>query len=440
MLRVMRRGGGSITPLHADHDAALRAAFGRTGRSNARAAAAIIVNEHHSIGRWFACDCLGDVKSPPILVPVVGSFVRRHVEGRWPEHSEWCDFYREPAAQALVTASYDRQAATGLVRAFAGNPDVSRPSLSYGGTEHRRTRLARMLFGVLHEADLATFRFGQAQTIKQQFTSIRRVSASIQLEDTLKLSSALCTFRPGLDELIERISAMPEASFRKTRNPHGLLIDVARSASKGVIEMAQGEPLVVAGEISIFGERDGREGGPGLAAARGPYLVIALIGRRSPRGRVGVIRAYMHPCMSESWLFPVDSNLERQTMLQLVGTGRWFRDRRAMNLTVRKPLFDMADHLPALPGEETSAHEPILPDFLVEVGEGRTHRSAVVETMGYAQAVYRARKQRLRAEMERLSQAPLIEHDFHLPVEWSQPQRDSAFTKLLRHTLLRATP
>ena len=34
MLRVMRRGGGSITPLHADHDAALRAAFGRTGRSD----------------------------------------------------------------------------------------------------------------------------------------------------------------------------------------------------------------------------------------------------------------------------------------------------------------------------------------------------------------------------------------------------------------------
>lgn len=436
----MRRGGGSSTLLHPDHDAALRAAFGRTGRSAARAAAAVIVNEHHSVGRWFACDCLGDVKSPPILVPVVGSFVRRHIEGRWPEHSEWCDFYREPAAQALVSASYNRQAATGLVRAFSREPNTSRPSLSFCGTEHRRTRLARMLFGILHEAELATFRFGQAQTIKQQFTAIRRVALSLPLEDTLKLSSALCTFRPGLDELIERISAMPEASFRNTCNPHGLLIDVARSASKGVIDMVQGEPLAVAGEISIFGERDSREGGPGLAATRGPYLVAALVGRRSPRGRVGVIRAYMHPCMFENWLFPVDSNLERQTMLQLVGTGRWFRDRRALTLAIRKPLFDMAEPVPSLPGEEVTAHEPILPDFLLDVGEGAANRRVVIETMGYAHATYRMRKQRLRAEMERLARAPLVEHDFHFPIDLSQQQRDAAFTKLLRQTLLRAKP
>ena len=105
MLQVMRRGGGvQEALLTAEHDAALRAAFGRAGREAAREAARLIVSDHHSGGRWFTCDCLGDVKSPPILVPVIGSFIRRHVEGKWPEHAEWCDFYRDAAAQAAVSS------------------------------------------------------------------------------------------------------------------------------------------------------------------------------------------------------------------------------------------------------------------------------------------------------------------------------------------------
>ena len=120
MLRVMRRGGGAVEALLTDeHDRALRAAFGRTGRSAARPEAALIVNEHHSIGRWFACDCRGDVKRPPVLVPVIGSFIRRHVEGVWPEHAEWCDFFREPSEQAAITSTFRPDAAIGLVRAFA---------------------------------------------------------------------------------------------------------------------------------------------------------------------------------------------------------------------------------------------------------------------------------------------------------------------------------
>ncbi len=437
MLQVMRRGGGSAASLlTAEHDAVLRAAFGRAGRQAARAAAAIIVNEHHSVGRWFTCDCLGDMKSPPVLVPVIGSFIRRHVEGRWPEHAEWCDFYRDPSAQAAVSASYRLQAATGLVRAFAGEPTRLRPDVSHCGTEHRRSRLARMLFKLLHEAGLATFRYGQAQTIKQQYTAMRRAAASLQLEDVVQVSSALCTYRPALEEFFDKVAAMPEASFRKTRNPHGLLVDVARSASKGVIEPVQGEPLQVAGKISIFGERDGRDAGPGLSATRGPYLMVCLVGRRAPKARVEVLRAYLHPCMSVSWLFPVDSDLERQTMMRLVASGRWFRDLRGFPLTIQKPLWDLAEAPQVLPSGEIEAHEPILPDFIVQVGEGAAARRVVVETMGYAHAAYRARKHRLRPEMERLAGAPVVEHDFHLPAEWSQRQRDGAFSTSCRQALL----
>lgn len=310
MLQVMRRGGGVREALlTAEHDAALRAAFGRAGRDAARSAGRVIVNEHQSVGRWFACDCLGDVKRPPVL-----------------------------------------------------------------------------------------------------------------------------------DEFLERVSAMPAKAFRKTRNPHGLLLGVARSASRGVIVPTQGDPLAVAGDIAIFGERDGRDAGPGLSATRGPYLMLCLVGRRSPKARVEVLRAYLHPCMSESWLLPVDSNLERHSMTKMVAVGRWFRDQRDLALAIHKPLFDLAEPPQALSADAIEAHEPILPDFIAEVAEGAAVRRVVVETMGYADAAYRARKLRLKPEMARLGRGPVVEHDFHYPVEWSQLQRDEAFTLALRQALISGQP
>ena len=86
------------------------------------------------------------------------------------------------------------------------------------------------------------------------------------------------------------------------------------------------------------------------------------------------------------------------------------------------------------------AHEPILPDFIVDVGEGVAARRVVVETMGYAHAAYRARKLRLKPEMERLGRGPVVEHDFHLPPEWSQLQHDEAFSLTLRQALIGGRP
>ena len=45
--------------------------------------------------------------------------------------------------------------------------------------------------------------------------------------------------------------------------------------------------------------------------------------------------------------------------------------------------------------------------------------------MGYAEAAYRARKQRLRSRVEELAGARVVEHDFHLP-EGSQKDRDNS--------------
>lgn len=433
MLQVMRRGGGACEALlTAEHDAFMRAAFGRTGRAVSRGAATGIVAEHHSADRWFACDCLGEMPYPPILVPVLGSFVRRHVAGSWPEHAAWCDFYREPAEQALVNASYSRVAATGLVRAFTGEPSSrKRPGLTHTGTEHRRGRLARVLFQLIEEAGLATAQPNSDRGIVQQYKAIRAAARGLPLEDTMPLSSCLCTYVPALDEFCNRIGSMPSVAFRKTANPHGVLIGVARSASKGFVYPVDGEPIPVAGEIAVFAERDGRDERDTLAA-RSPYLMACLVGRRAPRAKVEVLRAYLHPCMSERWLLPVDSNLERETFRQLMSVGRWIEFHRGARLTVRKPLWDLASPQDMVDGE---AHEPIIPDFIVEAEEGGVVRRIVVETMGYGQAAYRERKARLCSEMERLGGGRVVQHDFHLPLDWPQSERDRAFWFASRQAL-----
>ncbi len=82
------------------------------------------------------------------------------------------------------------------------------------------------------------------------------------------------------------------------------------------------------------------------------------------------------------------------------------------------------------PEDDEDAREPCLPDFLlwsrpVPVGGCE---AVIVETMGNADALYRERKARTHALMRRvLRGAPLVQHDFHLPAEQPQAQRDRRF-------------
>jgi hypothetical protein len=132
MLQLMRRGRAEdLRPLTIEEDRALRRAFGRFALRAARTDGARIVREHQGArgGQWFACDCRGSACPAPVLVPVAETHVRRHIEPPWPEHAEWCDFYREPEAQRAISASFRRPSLDGrlrLVRAFGGGEPLER--------------------------------------------------------------------------------------------------------------------------------------------------------------------------------------------------------------------------------------------------------------------------------------------------------------------------
>ena len=437
---VMRRGRpDECRSLSASEDHALRRAFGRFAEAEARRDGACVLREHQAArgGQWFACDCRTQGGLFPVLVPVAEAYVRRHVEAPWPEHATWCDFFHEVDEQRIVSASYRRPSFGShlrLVRGFASEEPLER-TINIGGRERGRSRLANLLLTLLEGAKLTRAQPGQLQRTADQFGAIRKAAEGIDLDAEVPLSRFLCTYPPALPEFLEKIGRTPPDRFKHSRRPHGLLIGVATEAAEGRIVPLHGAPLDVAGGITICGEEDGHaEGRRAGARERAPYLMACIVGRRHPDEEVTVLRAYLHPCATPTWLLPVESNYERGTLKQLLSVGRRLAEKRGVELTIEKPVFDLTP--PTGLGREVkepSAHEPIIPDFIVRATSGR---SVVLETMGYEQSAYRDRKARIHLAMSKACQdAQVIEHDFCFPAEWSQEQRDTQFWRACQRAL-----
>jgi len=257
------------------------------------------------------------------------------------------------------------------------------------------------------------------------------------------LSEFLCTYAPALPELLAKVERTAPARFKRTRRPHGVLLAVVSGASQGRLHPLRGEAIAVRGSIAVFGERDGHDrDGAAEWQARAPYLAACLVGRATPDGPVEVLKAYLHPCAGPGHLMLVDSDLERRTLAQLLRLQAWLLRQRGIQVAIEKPLFDIgyaaepaADTVDdgkgkSRPEGDEEAREPCLPDFLLWARPAPRggHEAVIVETMGYADVPYRERKARTHALMRRvLHGAPLVSHDFHLPAEQPQNERDRRF-------------
>ena len=232
----------------------------------------------------------------------------------------------------------------------------------------------------------------------------------------------------ALPELLREVAAAPEARFRHTRR-HGVLLCVVAGMAQGSLTLARGERLAVRGRIAVFAEGDGH-GRDTLAdrEARSPYFAACLVGRPAAAAPPMILKAYCHPIAGSRHLLPVDSNLERRTLAQLLRLQLWLRRKRGVQLAITKPLFDVA------PPDPEAPRDPCISDFILRAsGIGPRGRSVVVETMGYADAAYHARKGRTHRLMAvALSGAPVVMHDFHSPAAASQPARDRLFWSAAR--------
>lgn len=432
MLRTASKG--EVSPasfVSLREDRLLREAFGRYGgAAEPRAAAALVVRDYQQLGagRWFLCDCRPDAERPPALVPVAQTHIRRHQDARWPVHCEGCDFYSEPDEQRIVTASYaaPRPRPLRLARPFTmRRPAVERLSLI--SSDVRRPGLARLLLQMVSDAGLQSIGpDGSLPPLIEQIKALWAAARFIEIDPGIKLAEFFCTSPAKLGELCARIAALPDGRFVTTR-PHGVLVARMAAVGGGTLTPLAGAAIPVRGRLAVFGERPAAmRDTKSERAARAPYLAACVVGRPAVGEPVAVLSAYVHPCASEKHLMLVDSDLERRTLAQLRGLQSWLGRKQILQVGIEKPLFDVGPEI----DDRTLPRPPLVPDFVVTADDGAT---AIVETMGFADAEYRERKTRVHGAMRAaLAGAPVIEHDFHEPAGWSQQDRDGWFWQALR--------
>ena len=384
--------------------------------------------QHLDYGKWFLCDCLESAVRPPALVPVMESFIRRHSsDPPWPQHAEGCDFHKTPAEQSAITRSFALPTAgpLRLIRGFTNDDKSTQPSPPRERCyAMRRDALATLLLSLIEKSRLNVID-GPIPDLGDQYRRLRAAASEFELDDNVGLQSFFCTYSPALPDLFKKLATTLPGRFRHAR-PHGLFLIVLQGLGAGQLFPVSGDPIPVRGRISIFGERDGHgPDRPAERAARAPYLALCLIGQASSGSPVEVLRAYAHPCVSLRHLMPVDSNLERDTLQELLRLKSWLQDKKQISLSIKKPNFDL-DHEVAKDPEE-APRQPCIPDFIL-TAEGAPGTSKVlVETMGYADEVYRCRKHAIHHLMSALADAPVVQHDFHFPEAHTQHQRDRRF-------------
>jgi hypothetical protein len=87
----------TFIPFSEDEDRAMRRAYGRFASAVALAADAEMVQQfqYKGPGYWIAWGCIDGLEErPPVFIPVLESFIRRHTDPPWPAHTEQCAFFQ----------------------------------------------------------------------------------------------------------------------------------------------------------------------------------------------------------------------------------------------------------------------------------------------------------------------------------------------------------
>lgn len=416
-------------PLTAEEERLLRRAFGRFADPALRPAAANVVRRWQldGSGHWILCDCTGPLiegSNPPALVPVAEAHLRRHVHGAWPTHAPDCDFFRDPAEQRDLTASYRRaDRERPVIRGFGGDDHPVRPAISGFSHAEERPPLARLLMRLMDDAGLTRILPSRLPIgVPDQYRQLRDAARKTILAGKVRVGSWLETFVPHYKDFCRRIETVAPEKFPGSR-PHGLLIGIAQTVSEGIVTFRGDVSIDVVGRIAVFGEREGHGRFQSEEERRPPYLVAGLVARPAPDAPAGLLRLYAHPVLSPGRLLLVDSDYERRTARRLISAQIWLLKARNILMTITKPQFDIGPS-PATEGGivradagevDTPTGPPLIPDFVVKARKANgVTATVIVETMGYDDHRYIERKSRLHPLMRAaLGNAPLVVHLCH---------------------------
>jgi hypothetical protein len=373
---------------------------GRSDPSLTSTAALLAKGLNEGIGYWLLCDCGTPKPLASQALIVTRRLASRYIflredgqkEGRH-AHAESCPFFRAPAFVQAPAVARQYEFADRTVRETLGSHFAPRQSAGSssavpregtgagaGGHSSEPGSLASVLFALYKKTDIQTVLNGSYMDYKAQWKALRSALVGMTM-DGAKLATDFCVTSircaGGLNENIRKENP---AEWAKRQAPHGYVIDVIES-----IREEEGGTVLVNGDgHELFVVRALRPG----AKTPGPWIAVVLMtGSVSRAGPTGLL-AYVHPVMGSRNLLLVDSNLERMTLDVIARACRavW-SGASSVSSKIEKPLLDINV-------DGTGCR----PDFLVTA----RGKKCVVETMGFDNEAYLARKEKTHATMAAL--------------------------------------
>ena len=251
-------------------------------------------------------------------------------------------------------------------------------------------RLARQLWRLLeaaHRCEVPPIG-KRAVGWQEEFSAIQQAAERIEIAEGVSLASLLMTHpnayhrRAIFAKLRQQAAIWPNAG-----RPQAFLLLYTPRIVGNRLEFRGLEPIHVLGTVAhASGEN---------ADARAPYLTLVLVAHHPEAGGYAAVRAYAQPILSSSQFVAVESDFERRVLRFLMDLQRRiYRIRPDLEVTIRKPLFDLDTPL-----------GPCRPNFIVDIQENQANGESVlrgryvVEAMGYRTDDYVFAKSRTHPRM-----------------------------------------
>lgn len=431
LVRKKNPTGGSIRWLRPEEEDAVKAYYSSreplgTGEL---ALAGSVLQEMRQKEAWLECDCVhGEhpARNSANLMKDTGTLF---LAGFSHEHDLSCRMYRPFSVDDGATRSGTRKTAGSRRISYRDflPPDDAGTTIKAPGRpatpaddrtlRTRRPRIARLLLSLIEDAglnQLATLHPLPSLSVRASIEALSLVAAEQEFARGRRLSE-IVRFQPGMgdsgqEQLMRRLE-QPDLHWPAGKTRMFFQIFMSDKVTRDEVAFRWPD-----GERTFLPERGISINGEAQEGARPPYWVI-LAFRRGAEGTVICSEGYAHALFRRGCPVPVDSGLERSTLEGLATVAGWMAKKAdSPALSLKKPLFDIEVEIDGEKGF-------VLPDFMVTArkGDGSLH-TVVIETMGYTDENYCARKSVQHKGMRQLGK---LQTD---PPGWLRPT-DTEFTR-----------
>lgn len=428
LIRKKAPRGALVCWLSEEEETAVKNCFGWDKPTNQyeRRLADSVLLKMRQLDAWLQCSCIANDSPALNSAKLRQESQKLFLAGFNHPHDVACPMFRRFKEDEGATSSGTRKTAGSRRISYLDflPPDEStatvrtpgRPVIASNDRTRRKRlpRIARLLLTLIDDAGLnrlSTLCPLPSQNVKKSIEALAAIADQQEFISGRQLSD-IVRFQPGLsdngkEKLMQSLEQDAHWPASRARLFFQIFVSDQVSRDEVVFKWANGKMRFAPQRgVSINGEsQDG---------VRPPYWII-LAFRRGTDGSVICSEGYAHALFRRECPIPVDSDLERQTLVGISAVAQWLSKKPGTPiLTLEKPLFDTEVEVDGVKGF-------VLPDFIVvaKTPDEKRH-TVIIETMGYTDDEYCERKSEQHKGMKRIGR---LQTD---PPYWPQ-KTDKAF-------------